>query len=532
MSFPSPPVLKTTIIQLNKELDPEDNNNNYEILTNDYNNNNNNSNNNNLGNSNNIINNTNINNNGSKFKNSNSNDLIPTSPNLESQLPNKKKRRRSTANIDSEELAKRKNETKQLHSIIEKRRRIKINREFEALKYIIPACRNCNNSSTSITNSPSSKKPNIGSNNNNNNNNNNNGSKIDGMYKLTILKSSVEYILYLHHIIQKQHELLINNSNVNDNSNIKSFDIDFAKIPLDVNQYRNIDIDFNFKNLINENNNNNNNDIDQQQDQHQQHQQQQQPILQKLKNEKKPKSKSSNRLHNNHHQIIKEEDEENDEDIDLESEKQNSEEDELSINFNSRSSSLAPTNPSSTTLPNISQTNITKPSLPTPDFTPDMAPILSMLNKYSTSTAQEMRSRKLSNPISPQTFILKSANPSPYTQPLKSTLLPNSTSPSMRGYINSNTINNNNNNNSKFSLPDPAINPQNDIPRDNINNTNKVFQNKMFLSSSNCKRNNDEDDENEDDNEERTEENLKLTDQYASKTLLALRKSSIDSLLN
>ena len=38
MSLPSPPVLKTTIIQLNKELDPEDDNNNYEILTNDYNN--------------------------------------------------------------------------------------------------------------------------------------------------------------------------------------------------------------------------------------------------------------------------------------------------------------------------------------------------------------------------------------------------------------------------------------------------------------------------------------------------------------
>ncbi|KAI5961586.1 uncharacterized protein KGF55_003903 [Candida pseudojiufengensis] len=478
MSFPSPPVLKTTIIQLNKELDPEDNNNNYEILTNNYNNND---------------------NNGNNLRNVN--DLTPTSPNLEGQLPNKKKRRRSTANIDSEELAKRKNETKQLHSIIEKRRRIKINREFEALKYIIPACRNCNNNTTNTSGStsPSSKKNGSSS----NSNSSNNGSKIDGMYKLTILKSSVEYILYLHHIIQKQHELITKNPALS--SEAQEFDIDFAKVPLDVNQYRNIDVDFNFKDLINETIGS---------EQHQTQPQSQLP-------QAKPKLRQNKRHQS--HQIIEEEDEENDEEFD--SEKQNSEEDELSNNLSSRSSSIAPSTKISSSDQQQQQLNfpsIQKPSLPTPEFTPDMAPILSMLNKYSTTTAQEMRNRKLSNPISPQTFVLKSANPSPFTQPLKSTL----TSPSMRGYINSNSTSSNNNN--KFSLPDPAITPSNDIPRDN--NSTKIFRNKLFISSSIDKRN-DIENNNEDENED-GEGDSKLSDQYASKTLLALRKSSIDSLLN
>lgn len=78
-----------------------------------------------------------------------------------------------------------------------------------------------------------------------------NGNKIDGMYKLTILKSSVEYILYLHHIIQKQQELIKNDSSINLTA-AKEFNIDFARIPLDVNQYRNIDVNFNFKTLLKE----------------------------------------------------------------------------------------------------------------------------------------------------------------------------------------------------------------------------------------------------------------------------------------
>lgn len=189
MHLPPPPSLKTTIIQLNKDIDPEDNN--YEILNNAY--------------------------------NPSTSGRSLSSSSAPAEQP-KKKRRRSNSFVDDKELARRRNETKQLHSIIEKRRRIKINREFEALKYIIPACRNSENNS----------KKNASSNNN---------SKIDGMYKLTILKSSVEYILYLHHIIQKQHELL-SKSLAN-----YSYDIGYTEIPIDVNQYRNIDKEFHFADL-------------------------------------------------------------------------------------------------------------------------------------------------------------------------------------------------------------------------------------------------------------------------------------------
>lgn len=69
MTFPSPPVLKTTIIQLNKELDSDGQNNcNYEILTNNY------------GNS--VL---------DKSPIGASDESVPTSPNLEALGPNKKK---------------------------------------------------------------------------------------------------------------------------------------------------------------------------------------------------------------------------------------------------------------------------------------------------------------------------------------------------------------------------------------------------------------------------------------------------------
>lgn len=189
MHLPSPPSLKTTIIQLNKDIDPEDNN--YEILNNVY--------------------------------NPASSGSSPSLNAIPAEQP-KKKRRRSSSFVDDDELARRKNETKQLHSIIEKRRRIKINREFEALKYIIPACRNTEGGTKKGASS-------------------NNSSKIDGMYKLTILKSSVEYILYLHHIIQKQHELL-------ELTPIDyTYDTSYTQVPIDVNQYRNIDKEFHFSDL-------------------------------------------------------------------------------------------------------------------------------------------------------------------------------------------------------------------------------------------------------------------------------------------
>lgn len=197
MHLPAPPSLKTTIIQLNKDMDPEDNN--YKILTNEY---------------------------AEESINQGSSEMVFSS--LTEGQP-KKKRRRSSSFVDDEELARRRTENKQLHSIIEKRRRIKINREFEALKYLIPACRTTGTQKKGFQ--PSSS----------------NNNKIDGMYKLTILKVSVEYILYLHYIVQKQHEMLSQVPGLD-----YDYDVGFSKIPLDVNMYRNIDREFNFADLSDE----------------------------------------------------------------------------------------------------------------------------------------------------------------------------------------------------------------------------------------------------------------------------------------
>lgn len=447
MVLPAPPVLKTTIIQLNKELDPEDNSNNYEILTNEYNADN-----------------------GNGSTDSSNPQTVPTSPTFEvnTSLPNKKKRRRSTANIDSEELAKRKNETKQLHSIIEKRRRIKINREFEALKYLIPACRSCNSTTSSPNGStPSSRKASTG-----NASSSNNGNKIDGMYKLTILKSSVEYILYLHHVIQKQQELIANPNNENLRK-LKDFDIDFAKIPLNVNQYRNIDKEFNFKDLLT--------DLD-------------------GKKQQQSDNEDTKKLYKvNEH--------ENDQ---VEEERMEKEEEE-SESGSSRGSSAMPQSlpPSVSSSLNLKNKSL----LPTPDFTPDMAPILNILNKYSTTqaaaTAATNSNRKNSYPVSPQTVGLKSQNPSPFTVPMRSSLS-NSVSPSM----NANRSYTAGNNNPKFALPDPAVNPNSQL---NENVPRKKFNSGRIP---------------EEDEDMLIESTSKIREQDASKTLLSLRKSSIDNLLN
>lgn len=383
-AMPSPPVLKTTIIQLNKELDQVDNN--YEILTNEYNQN--------------------------KESTSVSTTSIPAS--TVGSIQGKKKRRRSSANVDSDELLKRKNDTKQLHSIIEKRRRIKINREFEALKYLIPACRLTSSSSGNSKNGTGA----------------NNGSKIDGMYKLTILKSSVEYILYLHHIIQQQHNLI----NANMGNNKYNFDIDFAKIPLDVNTYRNINKDFNFKQLI--------------------------TSIQDSPSSNSPKERDS---------VIEEDYEED------------------SINDD-------------------------KGQLLSPDITPDMAPVLSMLNKY-TSIARESNVSSVSpNGGLQATFSCPTTTDnSPFNNPMKF---------SSSGKFN------------KFQLPDPALTPT-EYENDDANQyqygpKKKLFKAKippnntvLFNRPLNIKCA----------SSDRIRED-KLSDQDASKTLLALRKSSIDSLLN
>ncbi|KAI5968138.1 hypothetical protein CANMA_002561 [Candida margitis] len=493
MSFPSPPVLKTTIIQLNKELDTDSHNNNYEILTNNYNN----SNNSNI--------NSSSNNSSNKSPIGASDESMPTSPNLEALAPNKKKRRRSTANVDSEELAKRKHETKQLHSIIEKRRRVKINREFEALKYLIPACRNCNSGSSSPnqdTNSSPKKSQNTGG-------SGNNGNKIDGMYKLTILKSSVEYILYLHHIIQKQQELIVTDSSSNSES-AKGFDIDFAKVPLDVNQYRNIDVEFNFKTLLNEVEN---------------VEKEQESLHQAEATSNEPRSSRSSWTPN-HNGIIEEEEEEEREREERPGNSRQSSDGDINCSTSSRASSVAPSLPSIPSQMSISSMH--KASLPTPDFTPDMAPIFTMLNKYSDNN-MDRRYRKVSYPISPQTFAVRSANPSPFTNPLKSTLS-NATSPSLRNYINRSNTNacanaNANSNANAFALPDPAITPSSSMPRDKSKGS--VGIGKSVTQDISSREKKDEDME-----EEEEQEEIQLSDQCASKTLLALRKSSIGNLLN
>lgn len=385
--MPSPPILKTTIIQLNKELDLDDNN--YEILTKEYHQN-----------------------------KESGNERISTPIPAVGAIQDKKKRRRSSANVDSDELLKRKSNTKQLHSIIEKRRRIKINREFEALKYLIPACR-----LTSSGNVANNKKGVGGG--------NNNGNKIDGMYKLTILKSSVEYILYLHHIIQQQHNLI----KTRNSKNQYKFDIDFAKVPLDVNTYRDINKDFSFKELISSTNSTSN-----------------------MNNEP-----------NKFDQVIEEDYE------------------DYSVNKD-------------------------KNQLLSPDITPDMAPVLSIFNKYTPVTRESYVPS-----VSPNDSIYASfscpttTENSPYNNPMK--------------VFNPNKYN-------KFQLPDPALNPM-EYSNDNTSQyqfdpRKKLFKSKIPPSNtvmfnrplnikcaSSAKFHDD-----------------KLSDQDASKALLTLRKSSIDSLLN
>lgn len=384
-TMPSPPVLKTTIIQLNKELDQDDSN--YEILTNEYNQ--------------------------KKESTSVTTTSIPAS--MVGSIQGKKKRRRSSANVDSDELLKRKNDTKQLHSIIEKRRRIKINREFEALKYLIPACR--------LTSSS-------GGTNGKNGGGTNNGSKIDGMYKLTILKSSVEYILYLHHIIQQQHNLI----NANKDNNKYKFDIDFAKVPLDVNTYRNINKDFNFKELV--------------------------TSIQDTPSFNNPKERDS---------VIEEDYEED-------------------------------------------SVNDDKSQLLSPDVTPDMAPVLSMLNKYTTIVRESNTFSMSPNGGLQSTFSCPTTTDnSPHNNPMKF---------SSSGKFN------------KFQLPDPALTPteyeNDDASQYHYGPKKKLFKAKippnntvLFNRPLNIKCV----------SSDRIRED-KLSDQDASKTLLALRKSSIDSLLN
>lgn len=131
----------------------------------------------------------------------------------------------------------KKKDHKTAHSIIEKKRRTKLNREFEALKIMVPACRN----SIINTNGPNATAIN------------------DGMYKLTILQATVEYINYLHKVIRimTQSQLPVHTAAATDRTNSidgqtneNGKNISFAKLSLNLDNYRNLDHDFNFTEIM------------------------------------------------------------------------------------------------------------------------------------------------------------------------------------------------------------------------------------------------------------------------------------------
>lgn len=424
MQLPGPPTLKTTIIQLNKDMDPEDNN--YKILTNEY----------------------------AENDSGMGSPEMPNTSLLEGQP--KKKRRRSSSFANDEELARRRTENKQLHSIIEKRRRIKINREFEALKYLIPACR-----STGMQKKGYQQC-------------NSNANKIDGMYKLTILKVSVEYIMYLHHIIQKQHETLSLIPHLN-----YDYNVDFSKIPLDVNSYRNIDREFNFSDLLD----------------------QQSPTV-----PLQPLYSSESRIPS-----IKE--------------------DEI----------LMDPIPGETKIRSDSELMFSShKQLPTPGLTPDMTPILSMLSKNNNDTLAKLR-RPLRQHLYPSSLTDPTSTNSQEIESLNNTFLFES-NPTLSGLISAGTSPfsapiKSTVSRSNFVLPDPALpsksassSPNSGPELSSFGNNppkkmffkNKVPANNMIANVGTA----DHDFSGEDE----LNEGLRLED--ASKTLLALRKPCIERLLN
>lgn len=123
-------------------------------------------------------------------------------------------------------LKKKRKELKTAHLIIEKKRRIKLNREFEMLKILVPACRNsiiCSNYTTLANTNSSNIQIN------------------DGMYKLTILQATVEYINYLHEIIR----LMRKSRDVTANA-----DLLFLRLDLNLESYRDLEQEFNFTEIM------------------------------------------------------------------------------------------------------------------------------------------------------------------------------------------------------------------------------------------------------------------------------------------
>ncbi|KAG7925871.1 hypothetical protein KL925_004281 [Ogataea polymorpha] len=147
----------------------------------------------------------------------------PASPALSSS-----RKRRKSSTTSKEDMERKKKELKNQHSIIEKKRRVRMNREFEALKFLVPACR-----------------LNILSGLNENNFDNSNM-----MHKLTILQSTVEYIKYLHLVIKLLKLQMLTPADTRSyfrkwlakNDNLKFVDFD-----LDLQSYRKIDSSFSFE---------------------------------------------------------------------------------------------------------------------------------------------------------------------------------------------------------------------------------------------------------------------------------------------
>lgn len=141
-----------------------------------------------------------------------------------------KKRRRSSA-YNKEEIERKKKELKTQHSIIEKRRRIKMNREFEALKFLVPACRL--NILTGL--------------------NDGNFDNSTMMHKLTILQSTVEYIKYLHLIIKLMKLQMLIPKDTRDMFKSwiqKNDNLNFVDFDLDLQSYRDIESEFSFENIF------------------------------------------------------------------------------------------------------------------------------------------------------------------------------------------------------------------------------------------------------------------------------------------
>ncbi len=92
----------------------------------------------------------------------------------------KDKQLTGTEHEKKKEKEDRRNAHRTAHSIIEKNRRLKMNKQFELLKQLVPAFNNKISSSTSAADSSSES----------------------GVFKLTILEATVEYIVYLHDLIK------------------------------------------------------------------------------------------------------------------------------------------------------------------------------------------------------------------------------------------------------------------------------------------------------------------------------------------